>query len=113
MRCAFDEVVQTIGLEAACHLTAGWGNSRVYVPTAPDPTHPLALRIGFTPAVALAKEFGGILLEVPSEYNALRTTREHKVIADRRKGATIGELSRRYGFGHRSIKNILKKHHTT
>jgi hypothetical protein len=106
----FETVVGAVGLPAAVRLVDAWGGSSIEVPKEPACTHPVSLRIGYTPAVKLAMLAGGSTLNIPDIGPELKAERERRILADRARGASIGQLSREYEFSHRSVRNLLSRH---
>ena len=106
----FDDVINLIGITAACHLAHGWGGDGVYIPQHVTIDHPIALKIGIEAAEKLAEQYGGNRLEIPSEYEALRRERERRICIDLRAGQSLSEVARRYGYSHRSVRNICRRY---
>lgn len=78
----------------------------VYVPRTVEAHHPLRALLG-AKAWRLAEAFGGEFLTIPRAEAARRAVRDARMRQDRKTGAPLCELARRYQLTERQVSTIL------
>lgn len=102
-----DEIVRTIGLPAAIELCRVYGGTALKVPTRLDLHHPICVAIGTEAAEMLAREFPGMVINVPSERKALIANRNQVICREYLAGANVLPLSRHHRLSRKMIHKIL------
>lgn len=95
------------GYAAALELCRGFGGRTVRVSYPLAETHPLALTMGYKPALAFAERFNGEAVAIPAERTALMDLRNQRIVADYRTGASVSGLSQDYGLTRKRITEVL------
>lgn len=103
-----EHLIEVIGLEGAKRLVSAYRGQQLYIPSEPiPPYHPLAQRLGLEDAQRLQAEYRGRILLIPMGREWQRQKRNQAIIAARATGATVGELSQRFGLSRRRVYQIL------
>jgi hypothetical protein len=107
-----EEVVEVAGYAAALELCRGFGGRTVRVSYPLAETHPLALTMGYKPALAFAERFNGEAVAIPAERTALMDLRNQRIVADYlgqdgQPGASVSALSVDYGLTRKRITEVL------
>lgn len=105
-----DHLVELLGHRPALDLLRAYGGRRLRVPCAVDPTHPLAMAIGTSPAERLTSAYAGDTLELPAERNLLIDVRNRQIAAALSDGASVRGLAREYGISPRHVRTIGRKY---
>jgi hypothetical protein len=103
------EIADYCGIETALLLLEHAGGRYVSVPY-PEHLHALHQLVewlGVERASVFCRQYAGELIQVPKAAAALRAIRDQKIREDRRGGASMSNLARRYGLTHRQITNIV------
>src|SRR5713226_2070293 len=98
------ELIETIGLEAAALLAERFGGLRLYVPVAPLVDHPIVATIGLDAAAQLSRRFGGGQILVP-----LRPARLWRIVELARRGETPREIALAMRCTERHVVNLLRR----
>jgi hypothetical protein len=103
------EIAEYCGIETAMLLLEHAGGRYVSVPL-PEHLHALHQLVewlGVERASVFCRQYAGELIQVPKAAAAIRAIRDRKIREDRRAGASMSNLARRYGLTHRQITNIV------
>jgi len=108
------EIAEYCGNDTAMLLLehAGGGTILVIKPENLDSMHNLVIWLGVERAQKFCDAFAGEIIKVPRAAAALRTLRNQKIREERRAGATLFTLARRYGMTDRQISAILGNEET-
>lgn len=79
MQVAINELSAVLSFAEALEIVRRWGNRRFRVPMKVGLEDPLALTLGLDRAQRLVHAYGGQVLELPAERNALRRLREDAI----------------------------------
>ena len=101
-------VIEAIGFDATVCLVQNFGGRVVYISTSPRPTDPLPAVIGLDRAQALARAISPGQFEVPRCVSWLAALKREEVANGRASGLTMAELSQRYGYTQRHLRNLLR-----
>lgn len=107
---ALAELVETVGIEAACELVRVYGRRALYVPKHATRDHEIALLIGIDAAGRLSQSYGGTQLEVPPERSLLLELRCREIV--RRiveEHASICETAYAFGVSRRWVHHLLDR----
>ena len=108
------ELADVIGRERTLHLIGQLPRSgsrawrvNLYVPKSVTLDHPLVKILGWTDAMLLVREFGGMILQ-PSNCNFLhREFRNREVRRMRDQGTTIAAIAEAVELTQRQVRNII------
>jgi hypothetical protein len=103
------EITEYCGAETALLLLEHAGGRYVSVPY-PEHLHALHQLVewlGVERAGVFCRQYAGELIQVPKAAAAIRAIRDQKIRDDRRAGASLGSLARRYGLTQRQITTIV------
>lgn len=103
------ELSQIIGLPAALSLVAERGGTRIYVPSSATSEHWLASVIGLNGLERLVAAYACDYLDIDRATTVERAARNHRIVTERRAGATVGALALKYKLTARQIANILAR----
>lgn len=110
----FREVAQLVGDEATALLIAQYGGcAPLYIPGKPRHDHPLCQLLGEKIAQQLAREFGGLTVEIPRAVAIQIEQRNRLIVADRAAGITQSELAKKYQLTARTIRKIVGPSHSS
>lgn len=113
-----DEISDLVGRQGAIQLVRRYGGRTLSVPYPEGITesHPLTFTLGMANAKALAKHYGGNLLNLPSEVNALLDLRNEEIVrrflgpaGTGEDGESIRSLSIDFGLDRKYIQKIVDK----
>lgn len=105
-RSDLDDICPSIGYTATCMLQEWYAGRVLYVPTTYSLDHPLALAIGEPAFRALVRDWGGELLRVPSQFDALVLRRERRVAEMLAEGRTPSEIANEVGISVRWAQRL-------
>jgi bacterioferritin-associated ferredoxin len=103
------EIAEYCGIETALLLLEHAGGRYVSVPY-PEHLHALHQLVewlGVERASGFCRQYAGELIQVPKAAAAIRAIRDQQIREDRRSGASLGSLARRYGLTQRQITTIV------
>jgi hypothetical protein len=101
----YDQIVQSIGAEAADKLIADFGGRRLYIPIAPAPGDLLARSIGLLPALQMARMFGSDRLLIPVTSDHAR--RRVRIVAMRAAHVSISHIAQELRCTERYVYKVL------
>ena len=101
----YDQIVNSIGADAADKLVADFGGRRLYIPIAPAPGDLLARSIGLLSAFAMARVFGSDRLLIPVTTDHAR--RRFRILAMRAEGVSISRIARQLRCTERYVYKVL------
>jgi len=101
----YDQIVNSIGADAADKLIADFGGRRLYIPIAPAPGDLLARSIGLLSAFAMARVFGSDRLLIPVTTDHAR--RRFRILAMRADGVSISRIARQLRCTERYVYRVL------
>ena len=101
----YDQIVHSIGADAADKLIADFGGRRLYIPIAPAPGDLLARSIGLLPALAMARVFGSDRLLIPVTTDHAR--RRFRIVAMRAENVSISRIARQLRCTERYVYKVL------
>lgn len=110
---AFSHQLQTIinlvGHQSAIRIVRSYGGRSYQVPEERvlHDMHPLVVSIGMASAQALAREFGGLRILLPSEVNALLQLRNESILQRYRAGESISAISQDLEINRKLVQRIL------
>lgn len=97
------ELDALLGKDGAFALSSALGGDRIYVPMAPDSTHPLAAIIGLDGMAALCAACGGVGLSIPKTARKLL---KEKILELLRCGKAHREVARECGATLRYVQRV-------
>jgi Homeodomain-like domain-containing protein len=101
----YDQIVHSIGADAADKLIADFGGRRLYIPIAPAPGDLLARSIGLIPALAMARVFGSDRLLIPVTSDHAR--RRVRIVAMRADHVSISHIAQELRCTERYVYKVL------
>jgi Homeodomain-like domain len=101
----YDQIVHSIGANAADKLIADFGGRRLYIPIAPAPGDLLARSIGLIPALAMARVFGSDRLLIPVTSDHAR--RRVRIVAMRADHVSISHIAQELRCTERYVYKVL------
>jgi hypothetical protein len=101
----YDQIVHSIGANAADKLIADFGGRRLYIPIAPAPGDLLARSIGLLPALAMARVFGSDRLLIPVTSDHAR--RRVRIVAMRADHVSISHIAQELRCTERYVYKVL------
>jgi hypothetical protein len=101
----YDQIVHSIGADAADKLIADFGGRRLYIPIAPAPGDLLARSIGLIPALAMARVFGSDRLLIPVTSDHAR--RRVRIVAMRAEHVSISHIAQELRCTERYVYKVL------
>ncbi len=101
----YDQIVHSIGADAADKLIADFGGRRLYIPIAPAPGDLIARSIGLLAALAMARMFGSDRLLIPVTSDHAR--RRVRIIAMRADNVSISRIAQRLRCTERYVYKVL------
>lgn len=101
----YDQIVRSIGGDAADKLIADFGGRRLYIPLAPAPGDQLARSIGLLGALAMARTFGSERLLIPATTDHAR--RRARIVAMRADRISVSRIARRLRCTERYVYKVL------
>lgn len=104
---SLSDVIDVIGIDATLRLVEHLGGTRLYIPEAITPEHPVVAMLGHHNGFALAERFGGEQLLLPRCIAAVRAVRDASIRAQRAGGASTKKLALSHGLTERQIYAIL------
>jgi hypothetical protein len=93
-------LVRLIGADAMLRLIEARGGTRLYVPQVPDDASPIAADIGLEAARALAREYGGETIKVP-------TCKVWRARVYHARGLSYAKIARRLGCTESTVWRLL------
>lgn len=87
-------------IDGLAAFTARYGGQRLYMPQRLTPEHPFCQVAGSEAAARLVELYGGKPLVVPMAEALLRPIRDRALVDDYLRGASLNELSERYGLAY-------------
>lgn len=103
------DLVDAVGLDVALQIVSRWGGRTFHVPVRVERFDPLALTIGYEPAVRLVGAFGGMNLDIPVERNALLEIRDRMIVLAHEQGVSLSDIALQYGLARQSVKKIIER----
>ncbi len=101
----YDQIGDSIGVDAADKLIADFGGRRFYVPRAPAPGDSITRSIGLRAALAMARTFGGDRIFVPVTSSHLR--RRVRIVAMRADHVSISHIAQELRCTERYVYKVL------
>jgi hypothetical protein len=101
----YDQIVRSVGADAADKLIADFGGRRLYIPIAPAPGDLIARSIGLVPALAMARVFGSDRLLIPVTTDHAR--RRVRILAMRADNVSISRIARNLRCTERYVYKVL------
>lgn len=106
-----DDLVETIGYEAAKCLVRAYGGKQIKIPDGSGRADTFSRwmdeELGLEAARALRARFGGDRITVPMLYDQMLTARNRLIVADYDGDMTMLELIRKYQLTERQLRTIL------
>jgi len=96
------------GHETALALLSHYGGCHVCVPRHALPVHRLAALLGWQQFKQLCANYGGEIVAIPKATAARLAARNAQIKAERRNGATLSTIARRYDLTTRHVLTICK-----
>jgi hypothetical protein len=109
MATLFDELTALIGEVSARALLERHGGTALYIPSAVDDDHPLAILLGLTAARALSAEFAGIELRLPLGAPGEMTKRFQIEGLLKATSLSYPEIAKRVNTTSRWVERVAKK----
>jgi hypothetical protein len=101
----YDQIVRSIGGNAADKLIADFGGRRLYIPMAPGPSDQIARSIGLLGALAMARVFGSDRLLIPATTDHAR--RRARIVAMRADRVSISRIAHELRCTERYVYKVL------
>jgi len=101
----YNQIVRSIGDNAADKLIADFGGRRLYILMAPGPDDQVTKSIGLVAALAMARVFGGDRLVIPLGSDQER--RRARIIAMRADHLSIPRIARQLRCTERYVYKVL------
>ena len=101
----YDQIVHSIGDDAADKLIADFGGRRLYIPIAPGPGDLITRSIGLLSALAMARTFGSDRLLIPVTSDHAR--RRVRIVAMRTENVSISRIARELRCTERYVYKVL------
>lgn len=103
-----EELVKLIGFKPALAFIDTFGGCRIYIPHVDKITddHSIVAVIGIEAATALCMAHGNMTMRVPNLRQDRINSRNQKIIAARRAGASVNNLVMAFGLTYRQIGRI-------
>lgn len=111
------QLAKLLGMQTAIILVRRYSNRRLSVPTIDNlhDMHPLVLTIGLLPAQCLCREYGGTMIELPTEVNALLEVRNEEIVrrflgdGTLTSGESIRSISMDFGIDRKYIQKLIDR----
>lgn len=108
-----DQIVITIGFEAASKLFKAYGGKQVLIPNGLGRPGPFSLwlkeNLGEAAVDALQRNFGGERITVPKGKVFAMIARNRHIVADYNAGTPLLDLVRKYDLTERRLRTILNQ----
>ncbi|MBC9071835.1 helix-turn-helix domain-containing protein [Thauera sp. CAU 1555] len=101
-----EDLGAVMGTEASVRLVAVFGGATLYVPQVAEGGHPIEHVVGRRPYQRLVDAFGGETIWIPGGSDFLRLRRMRQVVRLLSEGMSVEELSQRFNYSIRQIRNI-------
>lgn len=109
MQKVVKEMVEALGVGLAFEIVERWGGRQLRVPRSIEREDPLALTLGFAAAKKVVEAFGGELLQLPIEKNALLDMRNRAIVRDYvERGRSLFDIAHDYGLTRQAAMRIIK-----
>lgn len=102
------ELSDAVGFGPAIEIARRWGGRELRVPVKVGPGDPLALALGLETARRLVATFGGQVLQLPVERNALLDLRNAAIVRMAADGASQERIGLEFGLTRQAVAHVLR-----
>lgn len=102
-------LMSVLSMDTVYKLIDNYGGTRLIVPKVADCDHELAYLMGMDDLVKFCHLLGGSVFECPRCMKALRAVQDNRILQEKRAGATLSQLARRYRITERCVTYSLRR----